>query len=624
MADINKAPFYEWKNIVDKLVLLIAVGMSAFHLYMASFGVMPAFGQSAIHWAFVGSYIILTRPLKFRGGRIIDIALIAITVYLSYYQFILQERFIIMAGMVSQRDIQLSVVAVICGILIGYRVLGRILPGLCIAFLLYAFYGHHLTGIFRTVPLSLQRIAVHLYASSDGLYGQTLAVSAQFIFLFVLFGAILEMTGAGKFFVDLAFSLTGKARGGPAQAAIYSSILMGTINGSGAANVVTTGTFTIPLMKKVGYTAPMAGGIEAVASSVAQVMPPVMGAVAFLMAEITGIPYIQIALASLIPCLLYFLTLSISAYFDARRNNLAAAEADQLPHFWPILKSGWLFFTPLAVLVFSLASGYSIHRSAFWAILAALVVGFIKNRANMTPAHFAKAMKSAVSGIAPIAAACLLAGIILGVMNLTGIGIRISGIIQTVAGGNLLFALLLSMVASLVLGMGLPTSAAYIILAIIVAPAVIGMGTIPMAAHMFILYFAALSTITPPVALSIFAAAGIAGSGIWETARDALRLGAVGFVIPFAFVFNNQLLMIGSFGEIMVVALITLLGCAVYAMSLFGWCGVRLSIVSRIILFVLGSLFFVPNAILAYAVALAGTCAVLFVENKIMNKNISA
>ncbi len=612
------------KKTVDALVLAVVLGMTVFHLWTASFGVYPAFVLSAVHWGFVGVFIILARPLKFRGGKILDALLIAANVFISVYEIYLQNIFNQTAGVYSQMDIYVSVAAVVLALLIAGRVVGSILPIISLVFIAYALYGRYIPGIFKTVRFTVKRIAPYLFTSADGLYGQTLTVSAQFIFLFVMFGSLLELTGAGQFFVDLAFSIAGKSRGGPAQTAVYSSMLMGTINGSGAANVVTTGNFTIPLMKKVGYKPSMAGAVEAVASSGGQIMPPVMGAVAFLMSELTGIEYGKIAVASFLPAVLYYVTLSVSVYFTARKENIPAADASTLQNTWTVLRRGWLFLAPLILLVVLLVRGYSAQKSAFYTILFTIVVGFIKNRQNMTAANFYKALKGAVDGIAPIAAACILAGIVMGVINMTGLGLKISGIIQSIAAGRLIVALVLAMLTSLLLGMGLPTSAAYMILAVLVAPALVNMGVSAMAAHLFILYFGALSTITPPVALSTFAAAAIAGSNIWSTGKDAMKLAATGFIIPFIFVYNNELLLMGSAGAVVFAVVTAIIGCVILAMSLNGWMGVNLSIPGRILLFPCAIMLFVVSPAVLNLIGLAATALILLVEIKILHPRRAA
>lgn len=440
----------------------------------------------------------------------------------------------------------------------------------------------------------------------------------------MLFGAILDMTGAGEFFVNIAFALTGKVRGGPAQAAIYSSMLMGTINGSGAANVVTTGTFTIPLMKKVGFRPAIAGAIEAVASNGGQIMPPVMGAVAFLMAEMTGIEYGKIALAALPAAALYYITLSMSVYVESNKQNIPVTPKEEQLDARKVMKDGWLYLVPLVVLIGLMVTGYSAQKSAFFAILISFVIGFIKNRENMNAKRLLRALKESASGIGPIAAACMLAGIVMGIINMTGLGLKISSIIMEIADGRLIVALILAMLTSLVLGMGLPTSAAYMILAILVAPAIVKMGVTEIGAHLFILYFGALSTITPPVALSTFAAAGIAGSGLWETGFAAMKLAAAGFIIPFIFCFSPELLLIGALGDIIFALITAVIGCLILSVALGGWFKVDLSIVTRLILLPCSILLIMPKPIYANIAGMIVTAAVLFFEIKIKKKVVLA
>lgn len=580
-------------------MLIISLALVGFHLYAASFGTLIPYLQTSVHWALVGSFIVLAKPLKFPGGKIIDIIFIVSNIIFSYYLLTVQDRPMHEVGIFSQLDVIISIAAAVLALLIAWRVVGPILPLICMVFIAYGLLGHNFTGIFHTSRFSVMRLFTTFYANvSMGLYGQTLFVSAQFIFLFVLFGSLLEVTGVGSFFVDLAFSLTGKTRGGPAQAAVMSSMLVGTINGSGAANVVTTGHFTIPLMKKVGYKPSMAAAIEATASAWGQLMPPVMGAVAFLMSEVTGIPFASIALAALIPSLLCFASVAIIVYLTARKDNIPVAKSDQLKKTKEVLKSGWLYFAPLIALIALLVYGYSVRRAAFIAIVVTVVIGFIKNPRNMTLTRLRDVVRSAAQGIAPIAAACILAGIIMTVLNITGLGLRVSTIIVSFANDSLLPGLILAMFTSLILGMGLPTSAAYMILAVVVAPAMVRMGASLMAAHMFILYFAALSTITPPVPLSVFAAAGIAKSGMWTTAKDAVFLASTGFIIPFAFVYESALLMDGSLPLIIVSIIRALIGCGILGCAISGWAGRNLNIALRLALFSCAIMLFIPQPVI--------------------------
>lgn len=611
-----------YERFVDIFALCIATALCIFQMYSASFGTWSSFVLSAIHWGVIGTYIVLRHPTKlpFKAvGKIIDWLLILCTVYVCFYQVRMQERLVMSAGFYTTMDIVVAIISILIVLEVGRRSVGLVLPIICAVFLFYCYFGHGLTGLLKTARFNIARIGTFIYTSSDGLFGQTIYVSAKYIFLFILFGGFLELTGAGKWFVDLAFAAFGKSRGGPAQAAVYSSMLMGTINGSGAANVVTTGTFTIPLMKKVGLKARMAGAVEAVASSGGQIMPPVMGAAAFLMAEMTGIEYGKIAVAALVPAVLYYLTLSFSIYLVARRDNIPAADASEIQPFWQVFKSGFLYAVPVVLLVYLIISGTSVQMSAFYSILATLVIGFIKNRQAMTIKNILAVFEGTVKSIAPVAAACILAGIIMGSMSLTGFGLKISSLIEQISGGSLIFTLAITMLASLLLGMGLPTSAAYMVLAVLVAPALIHLGVSKMAAHLFLLYFGALSTITPPVALSVFAACGISGAGMWETGWDAVKLASTGFIIPFIFAFDNSLLLSGPAGHVVFAIITALLGCFVLSMAVSGWMIRKLSIPTRLILLAAGIMLIISGNVMISMIGLviaAAVVTILFLKNK--------
>lgn len=612
MADVTNKTKYE--KTVDIVVICMSVTLGLFHMYSASWGTWSSYVLSAVHWGFIGSYIVLRKPSKGQiAGRVYDLIIILLTVTVCFYQVAMQGRMVKSSGFYTSTDILISVIAVFVILEVGRRVVGNILPLIGICFLLYCYFGNLVPGMLRTSKFTIKRIAIFVFTSSDGLFGQTLYVSAKYIFLFILFGSILELTGAGAFFVDLAYAAVGKARGGPAQAAVYSSMLMGTINGSGAANVVTTGTFTIPLMKKIGIKPSTAGAVEAVASSGGQIMPPVMGAVAFLMAEMTGIDYVKIALAALVPAILYYLTLSVSVYLIARRDHIGASNQDDIKKFWVVLRDGWLFAVPLIVLISLIVSNMSVQMAAFYSILVTFAVGFIKNRENMTVKNILAAFENALRSIAPVAAACVLAGIIMGAMSLTGFGLKISSLIEQLSGGNLLFALMLSMLASILLGMGLPTSAAYMVLAVLVAPALINLGVSKMAAHLFLLYFGALSTITPPVALSAFAAAGISGARVWDTGWEAIKLASTGFIIPFIFAFDNSLLLVGSPVTIVIAVITAILGCIVLSMSVSGWMFCDLPLFSRLLLFIAGVCLIVSNPVVVNVFGLIMAVVILLI-----------
>jgi TRAP transporter 4TM/12TM fusion protein len=559
------------KTITGALVVALAL----FQVYTAVFGVLPGPTQRSIHWLFLSVLILLTRPL---GGEkrhwslaFVDYALIGVALVAGLYVPFNYETILERAGLVTQTDLVMGLLAILLVLEACRRELGWVLTGLATAFLLYPFVGPYLPGLLGHRGYDLERVTAQLFLGTDGIYGTALAVSATFIYLFMLLGAFFDQTGAGKFMVDLAFSLTGRVPGGPAQAAVLSSAMMGTISGSGVANVVTTGTFTIPLMIKTGYKNHFAGAVEAVASNGGQIMPPVMGAVAFLMAELIGVPYATIAKAAILPAILYFVAFALTVYFEARRSGLKGMSREELPKFWPVLKTGFLYLLPIVALIYFMVAGYSPMRAASFGLAALLIISLFKRDGGAAPSGLFNASHSAAMGARGIAAACAASGIIIGVLNLTGLALKLSTLIVTLSAGNLAIALILTMLVSLVLGMGLPTSAAYLVLAVLGGPALVKMGVPVLAAHMFILYFGCLSTITPPVALSAFAAAGIAKSNPFKTGFTAMRLATVAFLIPFMFVYDQSLLLIGTPLNVIHTIITAFSGSAILAVGLAGW-----------------------------------------------------
>ncbi len=558
-------------DLREGLILIFSLALVVFHLYTAGFGILPGYIQMGVHWGLIGSIVILARPSQFKGGIFFDAVLVCAVLGYSFYQIFLQIRLTERPGKYTDLDIFMAFFCVAVGLFLGYKVLGKILPTICIVFILYAYLGHYATGMFETSRFTIRRILTTLYTAGDGMFGSTLNVSARFLLLFIFFGHFMEMTGCGEFFVNIANSVAGRVRGGPAQAAIYSSMLMGMVNGSGAANVATTGTFTIPLMKKTGYQAKTAGAVEAVASSGGQIMPPIMGASAFLMAETLGIQYSEVAVAALIPAVLYYATLSASVYGYARKDNIPPVDPATIKPFKKIVMEDWYHAIPLITIVYLIFGGHSAQRSVFWAILVSFGVTFIFNRRAISLEKFLTICKKAGKGCGSLALSCMLAGVIMSVINLTGLGLKISAIIQSIAGGNLMLTLVLAMLCSLLLGMGLPTTAAYIVLAVLIAPAISAFGVPQIAVHMFILYFGALSSITPPVALSAFTAAGISGAGLWETGFESIKLAAAGFIIPFIFIYSDQLLMIGTASEIAMACATAAIASIALGFALCGW-----------------------------------------------------
>jgi TRAP transporter 4TM/12TM fusion protein len=550
------------RGIVSKLVTIMAVAMSAFHVYTCIFGVFDFVTQRGVHMAFGLTLILLQMPLvktAFKGrfekspvlAKIfssVDVLLILLMwagVYVARWEY--QMR--------VQRAGQTSFIAVIAGFVMlvilletSRRQLGLILPSLAVISIIYAWAGPRLPLIIAHRGYSLERIFGFLAANPDGLFGVTMAVSATTIFLFVLFGAFLEASGANDFINNSAMALTGRAKSGPAQAAVLASALMGTINGSAVANVVGTGTFTIPLMKRQGYKPEFAGAVESVASTGGQILPPVMGAGAFIMVVFTEIAYSKIVVAAAIPAILYFLGISVALQFRAERVGLKGLSKEELPDLKNSLKEGIFYLPAIAILIYMLfVIAVSPMMAAFYATIAIPVTMFFSKAKRFDLKKFIGALESAGKGATTIVAGCACAGVIVSMVAITGLGVVFSDMMLSMAGNNLFLALLFTAVACIVLGMGLPTTAAYVIAASIVAPALQRLGVSILAAHLFVFYFACLSAITPPVALACYAAAGIAKGDPMKTGVEACKLGFAGFVVPFMFVYSDLLLANGPF-----------------------------------------------------------------------------
>lgn len=582
-------------KIFDAAAIAIAIGLCLFHLLAASpLLTLNNTEQAVVHGALVVIFFLLVRGWKFKGGRILDMALMAITVLAAIEVIQMRNSNAASALLYSDYQQKISVIFVLAALLVGYRALGKVLPTLCVIFLAYSLLGRYLPGMWATAKVSITRMGTYLMVGSEGLFGNALSTAANYIFLFVLFGSVLSFIGAGEFFVKIAFAAFGRVCGGPAQAAVYSSMLMGMVNGSGAANVVTTGTFTIPLMKKTGFDPDTAGAIEAVASNGGQIMPPVMGAVAFLMADATSLPYTIICLAAFLPAILYYITLSTSVSAYAHKNHIPVKEpGPEAETTWAIFKQGWFYFMPIAALIVLMVRGLSTQRAALITIILCMVIGLLTDYKRFTVKNLKELCVQSAKSIMTVSIACMIAGIIVGSINITGLGLKISGMITAMAGGKIFVMGILTAIVCIVLGMGLPTSACYIVLAVLVAPAMVDIGVSVISAHMFVLYYGVVAAITPPVALAVFAAVGISGGDMWRTGLQSVKLAISGFVIPFIFLYNTDLLMFngltGSFGfsaGVAVSFVTAAIGCMAMAFSLFGWCFRDLKPVERLALLV--------------------------------------
>jgi TRAP transporter 4TM/12TM fusion protein len=451
-----------------------------------------------------------------------------------------------------------------------------------------------------------------MYLTTEGIYGLVLGVSATFIYLFVLFGAFLKVSGGGQLFIDIAYGLFGRVRGGPAKVAVVASGLFGTVSGSAVANVVGTGTFTIPLMKSIGYQPHFAGAVEAVASSGGQLMPPIMGAAAFIMSEILQIPYFRICLHALLPALLYYFCAFIMVDLEAAKTGLKGVPSEALPRVGRILRERGLLLLPLPVLIYILAVVQATPmKAAFWAIITTFGLiasqtflnlfrdlgrkGSLSQAGVSLLRQTTTAMHEGAVGTLIVASACATAGIVIGITNLTGLGLKLSGILVDLSHGYLLALLVLTMIASIILGMGLPTTACYILLAVLAAPALIKMGVMPIAAHLFVFYFGIISAITPPVAGAAYAAAPLAGVGPMKIGFTACRLGIAAFILPYMWVYGPALLLIGEPLKVALGVVTSVIGIAACACAVQGYMLHRLSVLERILLMIAALLLIKPG-----------------------------
>lgn len=567
------------------LIAIIAISMSLYHLYTGFVGQPIPEIHRPTHLLFGLIVLFLVNPStktshnwKKYIGIFWDIFIIGVTLASCLYLIInaeyLQERMVYVYPLTPLQMI-LGIGLIIALLDAVRRVLGWVLVGVVSIFLIYGVAGQFLPYPFWHRGYSLSSIIETVYLTSEGIFTIPIGVTASYIFLFVLFGALLISSGAGEFFINLAQAITGKAFGGPAKTAVISSGFMAMLSGSSASNVVTTGSFTIPAMKKSGYEPSFAAGVEAVSSNGGTITPPIMGAAAFVMMGFLGISYIEIMLRAAIPAFLYFFAIFLEVDLEARRLNLRLSDEEiaNTPPIWSVLTSKGYMLLPVIVMVVIILKGYTPAKAALWSIitLALLFIIFDKERRREALHVFIQALQKAPLLMGPVITACASGGIIVGMLTLTGLGLRMSTITLTLSGGNLTALLVLTMVAGVVLGMGMPTSGAYIILAALLAPGVIELGVPPIPTHFFILYCASISSITPPVAIASYAAAAVAGANPWRTSLTAIKLGLSGFIIPYMFVYGPQLLGFGSVIQVIMSVLTTMIGIFFLSIAVIGW-----------------------------------------------------
>jgi len=522
----------------------------------------------------------------------------------------------------TDADIILGIIAIVVVLEATRRSNGLALPLIAIGFMAYAFWGNHIPGMLGHKGYSLKRIITALY-TYDGLFGTALDTAATFVTMFVIFAAFLEKTGAGDVFLELAKGVAGRARGGPAKIAVIACALFGTISGSAVACVAATGSIIVPLMIKLKYDNLFAGSVISSAAIGAQIMPPVMAAGAFLMAEFLGVPYLEVMRAAIIPALMYFFTIWISIDCKAAKINLKGLSKDEIPSTMAVLKKDWLILAPLILLIVLLVVfKLSAIACAFYSMVASIMVCYFDKERRMGLKKIIDTLAYSAKGIASVACACACAGLVIGVINLTGLGLKISTLIISLSGGRLIFALMLSMVTAIIFGMGLPTTVSYLLCVSVLSPVLINMGVLPIAAHMFIFYFACLSGITPPVALAAYTGASIAGTKSIPTASESCKLAVIAFFVPYMFVYNPAYLMQGSVPGIIWAVIVGITTC--YAISGFvqGWFMVKLNAFARSGFFVATVLLLWQNLIfdIIGLAAFAALLVVLIIRKKSQNK----
>lgn len=561
------------KSALKKVSLILAICFVAFHLYTAAFGTMPGIAQKSIHLGFllVIFYINAMVDSEKRWEQIFLGIMALFALGGCAYITILDENLQLRAGIVYASDILFAILLIIAIFEACRRKMGNPLVIITLVFVAYAFLGKYIPGFLNQPGMTLKKFTSLVYLTTDGIFGSPLYASASYVVLFVLLGAIMSVSGIGDYMTNLATSLFGHMRGGPAKVAVVASGFFGSISGSPTANVIGTGTFTIPMMKKNGFEPEFAAAVEATASTGGAIMPPIMGSTAFIMAEMLGIPYTAVAKAALIPAILYFLAVLFGVDIYAAKHGLKGIPRSQLPKVRSMLKQIYML-APLIFLIFCMAVfNMTIVRSGLLTIIVTLVLVEINPKTRMTKEQWLQIPVQTVKSAVSVGIACAMAGIISGVIMGSGLGYRISSILTSVAGTSMLLLLVLTMVVSLIMGMGVPTTAAYLVLASLVAPTMIQLGIPPLAAHMFIFYFGCISSITPPVALAAYAGAGLAGCDPNKTGYKAFRLAFCSFPMPYLFVYNPVLLMEGGVLDILWSLVTALIGAYLLASGFEGF-----------------------------------------------------
>ncbi len=607
LEEVLRAGRFNFAVVVTTVCAVLSIALGLFHLYVAVFGTPESRSFRSTHLTAMLVLAILLNPTSRRApekgrragpvlARAWDLFLVAVGIGIQVYTLYDIEALLEREGELNATDVYVGSAMILLVFEATRRAVGLPMVLVTLFFVVHALYANHFFGFLYGPPTSFVKYVDIIFVRSEGIFGIPIFVASTYIVLFIIFGAILIRSGAGRFFVDLAIALTGHRTGGPAKASVVASALLGTVSGSAVANVVTTGAFTIPLMKRLGYRARFAGAVEACASSGGQITPPIMGAAAFIIAEFLHVSYFVVIVAAIVPTLLYFATVYFMVDIEADKEGIERIDKARLPRLLEVLKRGWHQLLTLAVLIALLGVGYTPMMAAFWAIITLVALSFVSRSTRMSPVDLFAALESGVRSAMPVSIACACAGILIGSIFVSGLGLKFTNSVIELSGGHLLNLLLLTGIAAIILGMGMTTTAVYITVAALIVPSLIEIGVVPIAAHLFAFYFGVVSTITPPVALASFAAAAIAKSPPMATAVESARIGVAKYLVPVVFVYNPALLLEGPLWATLSSTLLAIAGLWGLSFALEGWCKGPLSPILRVVVAALSlALLFPPQ-----------------------------
>lgn len=612
-----------YDKVVNEAVKYIYITTSLIYIYTAGFGLFSDIIQRALLITLLCPTIFLVKGIRYKGRkntatRVIDLVSASLLAISGIYVMTVWGDRIMKAGSSSRLDIIFGSLLIILLIEATRRTTGNFLAAICVIFMVYALFGPYFPTILAHKGQTWSRLVTFLYMSTEGVFGIAAGVAATYIIIFILFGAFLEVSGAGEWFCNIAYALAGKYRGGQAKTAALSSALMGMISGSSTAIVATTGAFTIPMMKQTGYEPYEAAAIASAASAGGMFTPPIMGSAAFIMAEYLGVSYWSIAISAILPAFLYFLSLMLSIDAISVKKNLSGLSREVLPDIKKTMLEGGYFVIPILFLVIAIMVGWSPMKSAFWSTLCVIATAFLRKKTRLNLSILFRALENASKQVVSIVATCATAGIIVGVLSITGLGAKLSYTLIDLSHGNMYIAAVITALIAILLGCGLPVASAYIILATVLVPPLVEMGAIPLAAHMFIFIFATIGVLTPPVAITAYAGAAIAKADPNKTGWTAFRLATVAYIIPFMFLISPSLLLVGSTQEVLLSFVSAVIGVLCLVCAIEGYFMLSWKLVPRVVLGITALLFLKPGLF----TDIIGICMMILaiLLNKYLNK----